>query len=112
MAKNERTGAKVASKAAATLRDGAASKTSKSLAGSALSQARTKKISSSESASLASKALNSKGSSKTTKSLAGSVLTQRAGDPFPVKSFAIIGSTLSKAERSAAVRKVAKKKKK
>lgn len=110
MAKNERTGTKVTRKAAATLRDGSASKTAKSLAGSALAQTRTKKASSPSSASLASKALNSKCSSKATKSLAGSVLTQRSSDSFPIKSFSIIGSTLSKAERSAAVRKVAKKK--
>lgn len=110
MSKNERTGAKVASKASKTLRNSAASKTTKSLAGSALSQSRTKNKSSERAASLASKTLTSKGSSKSAKSLAGSVLTQRSASAFPVKSFAIIGSSLSKSERSAAVRKVAKKK--
>lgn len=110
MTKNERTGVKVARKASKVLRDSAASKTTKSLAGSALSQSRTKKSSSAAAASIASKTLDSKGSSKTARSLAGSVLTQRPGASFPVKSFAILGSSLSKAERSAAVRKAAKKK--
>ena len=110
MAKNERTGSKVASKASKTLRTSSASKTTKSLAGSALSQARTKNETSGRAASLASKTLTSKKTSKSAKSLAGSVLPQRSAAAFPVKSFAIIGSSLSKSERSAAVRKVAKKK--
>jgi hypothetical protein len=111
MAKSEKTGSKVARRQATkVLRDGRSSTATKSLAGSALSQSRTKKESSARTATVAAKVLGAKSSTKNAKSLAGSVLTQRSGSAFPVKSFAVVGSSLSKAERSAAVRKVTKKK--
>lgn len=110
MAKNEKTGSKVVRQATKVMRDGRAPSTAKSLAGSALSQSRSKKESSARTATVAAKVLGDKSSSKSAKSLAGSVLTQRSGSSFPVKSFAVLGSNLSKAERSAAVRKVTKKK--
>ncbi|HMM67307.1 MAG TPA: hypothetical protein PKC03_10225 [Dokdonella sp.] len=77
MAKRESSGPKVTKTASAVLRDSSASKTAKSLAGSALSQAHTNKQSSATTAHTASKALNDGRSSKSTKSLAGSVLTQK-----------------------------------
>lgn len=77
MAKNESSGPKVTKTASAVLRDSGASKTAKSLAGSALSQAHTNKVSSKATAHTAAKALNDGRSSKSTKSLAGSVLTQK-----------------------------------
>lgn len=77
MAKNESSGPKVAKTASSVLRDPGASKTAKSLAGSALSQTRTTKQSSATTARTASKALNDGRSSGSTKSLAGSVLTQK-----------------------------------
>ena len=77
MAKKESTGSKVSKTASTVLRDPSASKTARSLAGSALSQAHTNKQSSKSTAHTASKALNDGRSSKSTKSLAGSVLTQK-----------------------------------
>lgn len=77
MAKRESSGPKVTKTASAVLRDSSASKTAKSLAGSALSQAHTNKQSSATAAHTASKALNDGRSSNSTKSLAGSVLTQK-----------------------------------
>lgn len=77
MSKNEKSSGRVASKASSVLRSSSASQTSKSLAGSALSQAGTSKQTSSQVASKASKALDDGRSSSTTKTLAGSVLTQK-----------------------------------
>jgi hypothetical protein len=77
MAKKESSGPKVTKTASAVLRDAGASKTAKSLAGSALAQAHTNKQSSKTTAHTASKALHDGRSSKSTKSLAGSVLTQK-----------------------------------
>lgn len=77
MSKSEKTTGRVASKASSILRNPGASQTSKSVAGSALSQAGTSKQTSSKVASKASKALNDGRSSSTTKTLAGSVLTQK-----------------------------------
>lgn len=77
MAKNESSGPKVTKTASAVLRDSGASKTAKSLAGSALSQAHTNKQSSTATAHTAAKALNDGRTSRATKSLAGSVLTQK-----------------------------------
>ena len=77
MAKNESSGSKVTKTASSVLRDPGASKTAKSLAGSALAQAHTNKQSSAATAHTASKALNDGRTSTSTKSLAGSVLTQK-----------------------------------
>lgn len=77
MAKKESSGPKVTKTASAVLRDSGASKTAKSLAGSALAQAHTNKQSSTATAHTAAKALNDGRTSKATKSLAGSVLTQK-----------------------------------
>ena len=109
MTKKEKTSEKLASHSSKVMRDPYATKTAKSLAGSALSQTRTDKKTSSKVATKASEVMNDKRSSQSSKSLAGSVLSQ-AGS-FPVKSFPIYGSSLTKAERSSAVRKVASKKK-
>lgn len=77
MAKNESSGSKVTRTASSVLRDPGASKTAKSLAGSALAQAHTNKQSSLATAHTASKALTDGRSSSSTKTLAGSVLTQK-----------------------------------
>lgn len=77
MAKNEKTGSKVTHVASTVLRDPNASKTAKSLAGSALAQAHTSKKTSPVTAHTASKALHDHRTSSATKSLAGSVLTQK-----------------------------------
>ena len=62
------------------LRDPGASKTAKSLAGSALAQAGTTKQSSEATATTAAKALNDGRTSASTRTLAGSVLTQKPGE--------------------------------
>lgn len=77
--KNESSGPKVTRTASSVLRDGGASKIAKSLAGSALAQARTAKSSTATTARTAAKALNDGRTSASTKTLAGSVLTQRPG---------------------------------
>lgn len=77
MSKNEKTSGRVASKASAVLRDPGASKASKSIAASAMSQAGTAKKTSASVATKAAKALDDGRSSKTTKAIAGSVLTQK-----------------------------------
>ena len=109
MATSERTSQRVASKASGVLSNPSASKAAKSLAGSALSQAGSKKQTSGRVAALAGKVLDNSYSAKSTKSLAASVLTQ-ANKKFPVKSFQIHGSSLTKSERVTAVRKSAAKK--
>ncbi|MGH8049121.1 MAG: hypothetical protein ACREPB_00515 [Arenimonas sp.] len=77
MAKNEKTGPKVTKTAAAVLRDPGASKTAKSMAGSALAQAHTGKQTSPAAEKVAAKVLNDGRTTAATKSLAGSVLTQK-----------------------------------
>lgn len=77
MAKKGSSGPQVTKTASTVLRDSGASKTAKSLAGSALAQAHTNKQSSAATAHTAAKALNDGRTSKATKSLAGSVLTQK-----------------------------------
>ena len=77
MAKNEKTSSGVASKASDVLRNPGASKTAKSLAGSALAQSGTNKSTSPAVAKVAAKALDSGSTNRNTKSLAGSVLTQK-----------------------------------
>lgn len=77
MPKNpKQTSDKVASLAAATLRDEAASKVQKRLAGSALSQAHTGNAPSPEIEAIAARALNNPRSAEETLILAGSVLSQ------------------------------------
>ena len=77
MSKKEQSGPKVTKAAAKVLGSATASPTAKSLAGSALAQAKTSKQSSPTTATKAAKALTDGRTSKTTKSLAGSVLTQK-----------------------------------
>ena len=77
MSKNEQTGSRVTKAASSVLRNPNASTAAKSLAGSALAQAHTKKQTSAAVAKTASAALNDGRTSKATKSLAGSVLTQK-----------------------------------
>lgn len=77
MARNEKTSRPVATKASNTLRDPSASKSAKSLAGSALSQAGTNKSTSPRVATTAARALDDGRTNRTTKTLAGSVLTQK-----------------------------------
>jgi hypothetical protein len=77
MANRERTGSRIARTAAQTLRDAGASKTAKTLAGSALAQSRTGKETSKATATTAAKALQGGRSGTTTRALAGSVLTQK-----------------------------------
>jgi hypothetical protein len=77
MATNKESGPQVIKTASQVLRNPEASKTAKSLAGSALSQAHTTKRSSATTAHTAAKALDDGRTSRATKSLAGSVLTQK-----------------------------------
>ena len=77
MTTREQSGPKVTRTASSVLRDPWASKTAKSLAGSALAQAGTAKGSSAGTARTGSKALTDGRTSKSTRSLAGSVLTQK-----------------------------------
>ena len=77
MSKREHSGPKVTRTASSVLRDPGASKTAKSLAGSALAQANTSKQSSAKTATTAAKALNDGRTSTSTRSIAGSVLTQK-----------------------------------
>lgn len=78
MSKREQSGPKVTRTASSVLRDSGASKTAKSLAGSALAQSGTSKQSSKATASTAAKALNDGRTSSSTRTLAGSVLTQKS----------------------------------
>lgn len=72
----KKTTKQVASLAAATLQDPSASKTAKSLAGSALAQSSRKKQTGADLEEKASKVLRSTKYSEDTKTLAGSVLSQ------------------------------------
>lgn len=77
MSKREQSGPKVTKTAASVLRAPNASKTAKSLAGSALAQAGTSKQTTTKTATTAAKALNDGRTKATTRTLAGSVLTQK-----------------------------------
>lgn len=79
MTKKESSGTKVTRTASSVHRDSGASKIAQTLAGSALAQAHTSKVSSSTTAKVAAKALNDGRTSAVTRTLAGSVLTQRPG---------------------------------
>lgn len=75
--KKEVTGERAASAASKVLRDPNASKSSKSAAGSALSQRKTpEKVTSKSAATAASKVLRESSSSKPAKTASGSALTQ------------------------------------
>jgi hypothetical protein len=76
MAGNKKTSPRVASKAAKIINDPNASVIQKRLAGSALSQSRTRKQTGKEMETLASNVLSSGKYNKDTKTLAGTVLTQ------------------------------------
>jgi len=78
MSKVEQSGSKVTRIASTVLRDAGASKTAKSLAGSALAQVHTTKQSTMTTATTAAKALNDGRTSAATRTLAGSVLTQKS----------------------------------
>lgn len=78
MKKPEVTTPKAATAASKTLQDPNASKSAKSAAGSALSQAKApQKVTSTSAASSAGKTLTNPGASKAAKSAAGSALTQK-----------------------------------
>lgn len=98
----------MAEKASAILKDGGSSSTTKSLAGSALSQSRTSKTTSAQEARIAAKVLANPNSAKSAKSLAGTVLSQKKM-PFPVKTYRVAGSSLTQRASAEVVRKVAKK---
>lgn len=89
MPKSEKSSPRVASKAGKTLATAGAPARVKSLAGSALSQASSKKVSSARVAKTAAAVLAGNRSSKNAKSLAASVLTQR---PSGTKKAASSGS--------------------
>lgn len=74
---SEKTSRRAALAASKVLSDGSGSKSSKSAAGSALSQSRSNKVTSSSAASAASKTLRDSSTSKSSKTSAGSALTQR-----------------------------------
>lgn len=105
-----KTGPAVAKKASAILKDGRSSSTSKSLAGSALSQSRTSKRTSVQEARSAAKVLARPTSAKSAKSVAASVLSQKKA-PFPVKTYRVAGSSLTQKASAEVVRKVIKKSK-
>lgn len=75
------TGSKIASSAARTLSDPNASQIQRSLAGSALAQSGTSKVTSKGMETKASAALKSQTASATTKALAGSLVSQSKKDP-------------------------------
>jgi|GEM_PF-565334 len=81
MAKSEKTSSRVAAQSAKTLKNPRASDRAKSLAGSALSQAGTKKKTSPGVARKAGALLADSRARPATRSLAGSVLTQKPGKP-------------------------------
>lgn len=85
------TSPKVAAKAAKLLDKPAASKSAKSVAGSALSQVDRKKETSKREATTASKVLRDDRSSQAAKSAAGSVLAQRTPTKKPVAKKAAPG---------------------
>ena len=82
-AKREQSGPKVTKTASSVLPDPGASRTAKSLAGSALAQANTSKRSSARTATTAAKSLNDCRTSSATRTLAGSMLTQKPSKKLP-----------------------------
>ena len=77
---NKQTGTKAATKASKTLSSGATSKTSKSAAGSALTQTKApRETTSPKAATAASKTLRNKSTSANSKSAAASALSQKEG---------------------------------
>ena len=103
-----KTSSKVAKSASSALKDGRVSGKTKTLAGSALSQTRSSKTSSEALARSAAKVLANPRSSKTAKQIAASVLSQKK-QPFPVKIYRVVGSSLTQKQGALVVRKVAKK---
>ena len=103
-----KTSQRVAKSSSSILKDGKASGKTKTLAGSALSQARTSKNTSESLARTAAKVLANPRSSKSQKQIAASVLSQKK-QPFPVKTYKVAGSTLTQTKSALIVRKVAKK---
>jgi len=101
---------KAAKAASSLLLSGRTSKTAKELAGSVLAQSRSSKATSPEMARKAARVLADPNSTRSAKTLAASVLTRKNKDVFLVKSFRVAGGSLSQAERTSAVRKVAAKK--
>lgn len=108
----KRTSAKVATSAAKTLDNPRSSKTAKALSGSVLSQkssqARKTKHGMVKVTPKTLKIKDQAGSYKFTKSTDGSLtVTIHRNSNFPIKSFPILGSSLTKSERVLAIRKVA-----
>lgn len=93
---------------AAALKVSKSSPAAKSLAGSALSQKGNAKTAIPKQARIAAKIFASPTSGKAAKVLAASVLSQNSV-PFPVKTYRVVGGTLTQKESAAIVRKVAKK---
>lgn len=106
-----KTSTPVAKKASSVLKSSKSSSTEKSLAGSALSQTGTSKVTTPNEARTAAKVLASPTSAKSAKSMAASVLSQKTA-PFPVKTYRVAGSSLTQKQSAAIVRKVAAKKSK
>lgn len=77
------TGPKAANKAAAVLSSTSQGKTSKSAAGSALTQVNPAKVTSKKAATAASKVLRDGRTSSASKSAAGSALSQKPAKKFP-----------------------------
>lgn len=100
MAKSEKTSSRLAKKASRTLSNPDSSARAKSLAGSALSQASSKKRTSAKVAKRAGKTLADGKSSKAARSLAGSVLTQapsKRGKPSSARTTTSAGRAASSA---------------
>jgi hypothetical protein len=98
MAKSEKTSSRVATQSSKVLKDARASDRAKSLAGSALAQAGTKKQTSSGVARKAGAVLADPRTRPTTRSLAGSVLTQTTGKSKSTPGAAKGGATKSSAK--------------
>lgn len=103
-----KTNQKVAKKASSALKDARAGASTRSLAGSALTQSRSSSTTSASQARSAAKTLASPYSSASAKQLAASVLSQKK-KPFPVKTYKVAGSSITQRASAIAVRKVAKK---
>lgn len=98
MAKSEKTSSRVAAQSAKVLKDARASDRAKSLAGSALAQAGTKKQTSSGLAKKAGAVLADPRTRPATRALAGSVLTQRSGKSKATPGASKSGTTKSSAK--------------
>ncbi len=79
MSNSEKSSRGVGSKASNVLKSPSSSKAAKSVAGSAVAQTNTNKVTSKPVATKAAKALDNPRTSATNKSIAGSVLTQKPG---------------------------------